>query len=75
MINPITKIFEKTTTGIYHYTTQEGLIGIIEKRSIWATQIQYLNDTQEFKLRFVLLVHYLVKRPMSLFTKLILLSW
>jgi hypothetical protein len=50
-MEPISKIFQKKPPKLlYHYTTQEGLIGIIEKRSIWASKIQYLNDTQEFKL-------------------------
>jgi hypothetical protein len=35
---------------LYHYTTQHGLIGIIEGNTIWATKIQYLNDTTEYKL-------------------------
>lgn len=33
---------------LYHYTTQAGLLGIIESRTIWATRIHYLNDSQEF---------------------------
>jgi hypothetical protein len=32
---------------LYHYTTQEGLLGIIEKECIWATHLRYLNDTSE----------------------------
>jgi hypothetical protein len=35
-------------TYLYHYTTAEGLKGIIEGREIWATSIFYLNDWQEF---------------------------
>ena len=34
---------------LYHYTSQTGLLGIISKKSIWATAINYLNDTLEFK--------------------------
>ncbi|MDA8135917.1 MAG: DUF2971 domain-containing protein [Desulfobacteraceae bacterium] len=34
---------------LYHYTNREGLIGIIESKSIWASKIQYLNDIMEFK--------------------------
>jgi hypothetical protein len=33
---------------LYHYTTLNGLIGIIENREIWATNIFYLNDLSEF---------------------------
>ena len=35
---------------LYHYTTQEGLLGIIEKKHIWATHLRYLNDTSEGKI-------------------------
>jgi hypothetical protein len=33
---------------LYHYTTLEGLLGILESKSIWATHIRYLNDAAEF---------------------------
>jgi hypothetical protein len=33
---------------LHHYTGGTGLIGIFESDSIWATQIQYLNDVKEF---------------------------
>lgn len=33
---------------LYHYTTQTGLLGIINDRRIWATHTQYLNDRREF---------------------------
>lgn len=36
--------------SIYHYTTQLGLLGIIEERKIWATMSRYLNDVSEFVL-------------------------
>lgn len=32
---------------IYHYTTQQGLLGIIRDSALWATHIFYLNDTSE----------------------------
>lgn len=34
---------------LYHYTTQVGLLGILNKREIWATHTQYLNDHREFR--------------------------
>lgn len=34
---------------LYHYTTAEGLIGIVKNRKIWATNILYLNDAKEFR--------------------------
>jgi len=39
---------DKPDRPLYHYTTQEGLLGIVKKREMWATHHQYLNDTQEF---------------------------
>ena len=32
-----------------HYTSQEGLIGIIKTQSIWVTNIKFLNDEHEFE--------------------------
>ena len=34
---------------LYHYTPPEGLLGIIKSKKIWASNIQYLNDKDEFK--------------------------
>jgi hypothetical protein len=34
---------------LYHYTTQAGLLGILNSREIWATHTQYLNDHREFR--------------------------
>jgi hypothetical protein len=38
----------KPETPLYHYTTQTGLLGIINNRQVWATHTQYLNDRREF---------------------------
>jgi hypothetical protein len=35
---------------IYHYTTREGLLGILNEGFLWATDIRYLNDSNEFEL-------------------------
>lgn len=35
---------------LYHYTTQTGVLGIVEKAELWATKIQYMNDATEFGL-------------------------
>jgi hypothetical protein len=40
------------TENLYHYTPQAGLLGIVESQSIWASNIQYLNDAQEARLAF-----------------------
>jgi hypothetical protein len=41
---------QKTTSKdlLWHYTTPEGLTGIIESNSLWATDVFYLNDLTEF---------------------------
>jgi hypothetical protein len=41
---------QKTTSNdlLWHYTTPEGLMGIIESNALWATDIFYLNDSAEF---------------------------
>lgn len=33
---------------IYHYTTIEGLVGIISGSSLWLSDVMYLNDKDEF---------------------------
>jgi hypothetical protein len=35
---------------LYHYTTQAGLLGILQSDSVWATKIHYLNDASEYQL-------------------------
>ena len=35
---------------VYHYTSQQGLLSIIEKAELWATKIQYMDDSAEFGL-------------------------
>lgn len=34
---------------LYHYTSFEGLLGILRSQSLWATSLHYLNDTEEFR--------------------------
>jgi hypothetical protein len=34
---------------LYHYTTQQGLLGIIDSKSIWASVVHFLNDATEFR--------------------------
>jgi hypothetical protein len=37
----------KSEKILYHYTSLEGLLGIIKSKSIWASSILYLNDSSE----------------------------
>jgi hypothetical protein len=39
---------KKAPDRLYHYTNQAGLLGIMRTRSLWATDIQFLNDHGEF---------------------------
>lgn len=34
---------------LYHYTSIEGILGILSSGELWATKISYLNDRKEFK--------------------------
>jgi hypothetical protein len=34
---------------LYHYTSIDGLHGIVTNRSIWASMVHYLNDAAELK--------------------------
>ena len=40
-------MMNETEKILYHYTSLEGLLGIIESKSIWATNVLYLNDASE----------------------------
>lgn len=37
----------ETPKIVYHYTTQAGLLGILQAGTLWATKIHYLNDASE----------------------------
>lgn len=45
-------ILTSNVETLWHYTTLEGLLGILRSKSIWATHVQSLNDHSE--LRYVL---------------------
>jgi hypothetical protein len=32
---------------LYHYTTAQGLLGIVDGRSLWASDVRYMNDSSE----------------------------
>lgn len=34
---------------IFHYTSAAGLLGIVEKRQLWVSDIEFLNDQQEMR--------------------------
>ncbi len=32
---------------LFHYTTAEGLLGMLQSRQLWATNVRFMNDTSE----------------------------
>jgi hypothetical protein len=40
---------QRPTVPLFHYTSPEGLIGIVQSKCLRASGIHYLNDTAEFK--------------------------
>src|SRR4030042_493883 len=46
---------KKPPERLYHYTSIDGLKGILDSRCLLASQIHFLNDTQEFKYSFDIL--------------------
>jgi hypothetical protein len=49
MMDPISKVLRSRPTGLlYHYTDAKGLIGVIESRQLWASNVMHLNDASEF---------------------------
>ncbi len=59
------KCKDKLTTKqntIYHYTSLNGLLGIIKEKSIWASDIRYLNDSKEFSYTIELVSKLLNKK-------------
>lgn len=56
-------VFPQQPPGnIYHYTTQKGILGIVTRREMWATQVHFLNDKNEVFLTFKLLERELKKQ-------------
>jgi hypothetical protein len=43
-------IGEKPPGCLYHYTGAVGLLGIIQNRTLWATDYQHLNDRKEYRI-------------------------
>ena len=44
---------------LYHYTDQNGFMGVFSNQELWATKIQYLNDEKEYNLALDLAESYL----------------
>jgi hypothetical protein len=48
-VPPTQGAFGDLTPRLFHYTTYPGFLGIVQSRKLWATNIHYLNDFDEFK--------------------------
>ena len=46
-MNSVLNSHSKPNGFLYHYTSQTGLLGIVQKREIWATNLLFLNDSME----------------------------
>jgi hypothetical protein len=51
---------------LYHYTSGEGLLGIVRSREIWSTNILYLNDASELSHATEVLTSELETTPLKL---------
>ena len=40
---------EQVPHVLYHYTSADGLIGILSSKSIWLTDLRYMNDLSELQ--------------------------
>ena len=64
----ISEIYKK----LYHYTTYEGLQGILQTQSLWATNYKFLNDYSEIILFSDKLISYILPYVKKAYEKLII---
>jgi hypothetical protein len=55
------KLITKPPAELFHYTSIDGLYGIIHDGDIWASKIRYLNDSREFLHAFDLARRHIFK--------------
>jgi hypothetical protein len=60
----------KVPTFLYHYTNHDGLLGIVNSRELWASEVGYLNDAKEFHTALDMALERLENElpPLGLFT-------
>lgn len=54
-----------TSKAYFHYTTEQGILGIVTSSSLWATDAQFLNDATEIDLAHKLLKERISQRRKS----------
>jgi hypothetical protein len=65
--NVLEDLFNKVPPKtLNHYTSANGFLGIISSKTLWLTNIHYLNDNQEFKLA-VDVANFLVEKGIEFF--------
>lgn len=64
---PIRPVPDGKFARLYHYTSYRGALGIAESEKLWATNIHYLNDYEEFKhaIEIATSVFYLMRPSQS----------
>ena len=55
----------KVTTSVFHYTSSEGLIGILESKRLWASEASSLNDLAEIRQGWDSINDWLKTQPKS----------
>lgn len=55
------KAIYEYTENLYHYTTPQGLVGILENQKLWATEYSFLNDVSELNYGMKLSIDLLEK--------------
>jgi hypothetical protein len=61
------EVYEK----LFHYTTWDGLLGIMQSQTLWATHYKFLNDYTEIVLFRDKLIEFLVPYVIDAYNKLI----
>jgi len=56
---------------LYHYTTEQGLYGILQNQCVWATHYKFLNDFSEIELFRKKLIEFLYPFTLDFYEELI----
>ena len=58
-------ITEKPPGTLYHYTGSAGIIGILQKGQLWASDYRHLNDRKEYRIGSLLLQQELTRSKLT----------
>jgi hypothetical protein len=65
------KIVSEVSPRLYHYTTEQGLYGILDNQCLWVTHYKFLNDYSEIVLFREKLIEFLYPSTLDFYKKLI----